>query len=351
VPAESSPAKRATLAMVADAAGVSLPTASKVLNGRGDVSPATRSRVEEALREYGYLPQQGRRPVSPVRVVDLVFDELVSPYSLEVLRGVTEAGAQTGVDIVVGRVPESRADTGPLTPENSWAQRLKSSGREGVIVVTSELTLAQVQGFADAGLPLVVIDPLNLPPVEVPSVGATNWTGGLTATEHLLSLGHRRVGFAGGPVSAACGQARLHGYRAALENAGVKPDPELILHGAFDYEDGLSMGTRLLTPEDRPTAIFAASDATALGVMEAARRHGLRVPEDLSVIGFDDTVLAALATPSVTTIHQPLQDMGRVALRTLLRLVVGEPMDSHHVELATHLVVRGSTAPAAEGAR
>ncbi|GAB2976665.1 LacI family DNA-binding transcriptional regulator [Amycolatopsis acidiphila] len=343
--------KRATLAMVADAAGVSLPTASKVLNGRGDVSDATRARVEEVLRDFGYVPQTGRRTVSPSRVVDLVFDDLRSPYALEILRGITEAGSEIGVDVVVGRVPVAE-EAGPLTPENSWAQRLKSSGREGLIVVTSELSLAQVEGFARAGLPLVVIDPLNLPRVEVTSVGATNWSGGLAATEHLLSLGHRRIAFAGGPLPASCSQARLHGFRAALENAGYAAEPELVLHGDFQYDAGLEMATRLLSLDVPPTAIFAANDATALGVMEAARRRGLRVPQDISVVGFDDTVLAELATPALTTVRQPLQDMGRVALRTLLRLIAGETLDSHHVELATNLVVRGSTAPLADqGAR
>lgn len=339
--------KRATLAMVAEAAGVSLPTASKVLNGRGDVAEATRTRVEEVLREFGYVPQNGRRTVAPSRVVDLVFDDLRSTYSLEILRGVTDAGAELGVDVVVGRLP-AVADSGPLTPEDGWAQRLKASGREGLIVVTSELSLAQVEGFARAALPLVVIDPLYLPRVEVTSVGATNWSGGIAATEHLLSLGHRRIAFAGGHSQASCSQARLHGYRAALENAGATADPDLVLHGDFEYDDGLAMGTRFLALDEPPTAVFAASDATALGVMEAARRRGLRVPEDLSVVGFDDTVLAERATPALTTVRQPLQDMGRVALRTLLRLADGETLDSHHVELATNLVVRGSTAPLAD---
>ncbi|GAB3567315.1 LacI family DNA-binding transcriptional regulator [Amycolatopsis endophytica] len=331
----SAGSQRATLAMVAEAAGVSMPTVSKVLNGRGDVAAATRERVQDVIRELGYLPQPGRRPVTPARVVDLVFDDLVSPYSLEVLRGVTEAGVETAVDVVVGRLPDHGDD--------DWARRLRVAGREGLIVVTSELTRAQVEGFARAGLPLVVIDPLNLPRVEVTSVGATNWNGGVAATEHLLRLGHRRIAYAGGPVQASCSQARQHGYRAALENAGIAVDPELILHGAFGYPDGLEMGGRLLDLRQPPTAVFAGSDATALGVMEAARRRGLRVPEDLSVVGFDDTMLAELATPALTTVRQPLQDMGRVALRTLLRLAAGETLDSHHVELATHLVVRDST--------
>ncbi|SEC55757.1 transcriptional regulator, LacI family [Amycolatopsis tolypomycina] len=340
--------KRATLATVAETAGVSLPTVSKVLNGRADVAAETRTRVESALRELGYVPQNGRRTVAPSRVVDAVFDDLVSPYTLEVLRGVTDAGAELGIDVVVGRVPAAEPG-GPLNPEDQWAQRLKSNDRSGLIVVTSELSLAQVESFENAGLPLVVIDPLNLPRAEVTSVGATNWSGGITATEHLLSLGHRRIAFAGGPLEASCSQARLHGYRAALENAGVPFDPDLVRHGEFDHPDGLAMGDHLLTLPEPPTAVFAANDATALGVLEAARRRGLRVPQDLSVVGFDDTMLARLGTPPLTVIRQPLHDMGRVAVRTLDKLITGDALDSHHVELATQLVVRESTGPAPDG--
>lgn len=334
-------ARRTTLAMVAEAAGVSLPTASKVLNGRGDVAASTRTRVQRAVRQLGYVPTSGRRNHNGQgRIVDLVFDDLVSPYSLEVLRGVTQAGAEVGVDVVVGKGPSGKAADGA-----SWARKLRTGGREGLIVVTSELSLEQVEAFAEAGIALVLIDPLNLPRVEVTSVGATNWSGGLAATEHLLCLGHRRIGFAGGPRRASCGRARLHGYRAALEKAGITARDSLVLHGAFGYPDGLEMGGQLLDLPQRPTAVFAVSDATAVGVMEAARRRGLRVPQDLSIVGFDDTILATLATPALTVVRQPLPDMGRVALRTLLRLIDGESLDAHHVELATNLVVRDSTAP------
>lgn len=340
------PTRQVTLAMVAEVAGVSLATVSKVVNGREDVAGATRARIEAVLQEYGYVPQRGRRIAGPARTIDAVFDCLDSPYELEVMLGVTDAAAELGVDVVVGRA-RSGDRRGPLSPEDQWAQRLKSNGRAGLIVVTSELSLSQVEAFERAGLALVVIDPLNPPRAEVTSVGATNWTGGVAAAEHLLGLGHRRIGFAGGPTQSAPGQARLHGYRAALEGAGIAYDPRLVLHGtAFGYPEGVEMGGRLLDLDDPPTAVFGASDATALGVVEAARRRGVRVPDELSVIGFDDTVLARLATPALTVIRQPLQDMGRVALRTLFRLIDGAPLDSHHVELATHLVVRDSTATA-----
>jgi len=331
--------------MVAEMCGVSLPTVSKVLNGRADVAAATRARVEEALRQHNYMPPGSRRGggATTSRVVELVFDDIISPYATEVLHGVTDAGDELGVDVVVRRLPS--ASTRPPRSEAAWARRLTDAGRKGLIVVTSELTSRQLAAFDRAGLSLVVIDPVNLPRSDVVSVGATNWTGGLTATEHLIALGHRRIAYIGGPAASSPSRARLHGYRAALENAGIPADPALVRDGTFDFPSGLTLGGELLDSDDPPTAVFAASDPTAMGVFAAAGARGLKIPADLSIVGFDDTYLTVMSTPALTSVRQPLRDMGRVALRTLLRLIAGEPLDAHHVELATTLVIRESTAP------
>ncbi|GAA1840897.1 LacI family DNA-binding transcriptional regulator [Asanoa iriomotensis] len=335
---------RATLAMVAESCGVSLPTVSKVLNGRADVAAATRARVEEALRAHNYRPPGARTRGMPAaaRTVELVFDDIISPYATEVLHGVTDGGDELGVDVVVRRLP-SLSEKPPRT-EAAWARRLTEAGRKGLIVVTSELTSRQLAAFDRAGLSLVVIDPVNLPRSDVVSVGATNWSGGLEATDHLIRLGHRRIAFVGGPVASSPSRARLHGYRAALENAGIRSDPALIRNGSFDFVSGLMLGGELLSAKEPPTAVFAASDPTAVGVFAAAQARGLRVPDDLSVVGFDDTYLTVMSMPALTSVRQPLREMGRVALRTLLSLIAGEKLDSHHVELATTLVVRESTA-------
>lgn len=328
--------------MVAKTSGVSLPTVSKVLNGRADVASETRARVEEALRKHNYVPPAARRATAVGRTIELVFDDIISAYSTEVLHGVTDAGDELGVDVVVRRLP----GVGPSArPETAWARHLADVGRKGLIVVTSELTSRQLAAFDRAGLSLVVIDPVNLPRSDVVSVGATNWSGGLAATDHLIQLGHRRIAFIGGPTASSPSQARLHGYRAALENAGLVHDPALVRAGAFDFDSGLAAGGELFDSADRPTAVFAACDPTAVGVLAAAQARGLRVPEDVSVVGFDDTYLTEWSRPMLTTVRQPLREMGRVALRTLLRLIAGEPVDAHHVELATTLVVRESTAP------
>ncbi|WP_432496150.1 LacI family DNA-binding transcriptional regulator [Kineococcus gypseus] len=336
-------ARRPTLALIAESAGVSVATVSKVVNGRDDVAPDTRALVEELLRRHDYAPPSARRsPQAGGAVQFLVHGELRA-YATQVIDGVLSGAEEAGVSVSVGRLGEDLADPATARP---WARELAALGRLGVIVVTGELSAAHVDALDRAGLPLVVIDPLNLPRREVTSVGSTNFTGGMTATQHLLQLGHRDVVYVGGPGTSSCNRAREHGFRAAMEAAGLPVPPEAALDTEeFAYEPGRRAAERLLEREHPPTAVVAGCDAIALGVMEAARVRGLRVPDDLSVVGFDDTELAEVATPPLTTVHQPLREMGRVALRTVMRVVAGEQLDSHHVELATELVVRATTAP------
>ncbi|MGY1605399.1 substrate-binding domain-containing protein [Geodermatophilus sp. SYSU D00815] len=340
---------RATLATVAAAAGVSVATVSKVLNGRSDVAPATRGLVQSLLAEYDYVGRGAdavRRAVPTVRpTVELVYAGDLNAYSTEVLQGVLDAAGIMGVAVVVSmrRPGQRRSETGRPA---AWAGELAAAGRRAVIAVVDELTSADLTALSRARLPLVVIDPVNLPHADVPSVGSTNFTGGLSATQHLLGLGHRRIAYVGGPVTSACNQARLHGYRAAMDAAGAAVPPEYVRFGGFLHADGLAQGGALLDLPEPPTAVFAGSDETAVGVLEAARARGLRIPEDLSVVGFDDTAVARLSSPALTTVRQPLQEMGQVALRTAMQLADGEAIASHHVELATELVVRQSAAPA-----
>ena len=335
---EKGKGRRVTLASVAQAAGVSLPTVSKVVNGHPDVAPQTRVLIERLLLQHEYVPRQARRTNSLPPVLDLAFDRLDSWYSLEIVRGVTEAAREAGADVVVAQTPAD--PTG-----QAWSRKLATAGRVGLILVTSTLTVDQWRHFHDARVPVVVIDPVEVPDDSVPSIGATNWAGGVAATEHLLQLGHRRIATVVGRPQSFCGRARLHGYRAALDAAGVEADPELVRYGDFGFEKAYEGALELLDLPDRPTAIFATSDFQAFGVVEAARVRSLRVPQDLSVVGFDDLSISRWAAPPLTTVRQPLVRMGRVACQTLLRLAAGESLESDRMELATQLVVRESTTP------
>jgi LacI family transcriptional regulator len=327
--------RRVTVAAIAREAGVSVPTVSRVLNGRRDVAPQTRERIEKLLQKYDYR-RRPARPLGTIKLVDLVFNDLDSPWALEIIRGVEDAAHASSAGAVVSAI-HGRTDAA-----RQWLGSLRSRRSDGVIFVTSTFDSGLQQEMRRLGIPVVVIDPAGVP-TEVPTVGATNWTGGLDATRHLLSLGHTRIGFISGPSQLLCSRARLDGYRAALESAGHQVDPTLVRPGNFYHESGFEGARQLLALPKPPTAVFAASDQMAFGVYEAVRQAGLRIPDDISVVGFDDLPGAQWSSPPLTTIRQPLGEMGALAVRTVLRLVRGETVDSPRVELATELLVRDSS--------
>ncbi|MEV0096669.1 LacI family DNA-binding transcriptional regulator [Streptomyces sp. NPDC050738] len=329
---------KVTITEIARAAGVSVPTVSRVVNGRSDVAPQTRARVEDLLREHGYR----RRPTAPgdrAALLDLVFNDLDSPWAVEIIRGVEEVAHAAGMGTVVSAIHDRAGSA------RQWMKNLRARASDGVILVTSVLEPGLHEELHRLGVPLVVVDPAGSPTLDAPTVGATNWAGGMAATEHLLALGHRRIGFIAGPPRLLCSRARLDGYRAALEGAGIAVDDALIVQGDFYHASGFAGAEQLLALQEPPSALFASSDQMALGAIEALRRRGLRVPEELSVVGFDDLPEVRWSAPPLTTVRQPLTEMGKVAARTVLRLAKGEELDSPRVELATELVLRASTAP------
>jgi len=257
---------------------------------------------------------------------------------MAVLDGITSSAQTEGFEIVIsqglGGDPATRVDPSALL----------ASDRAGAIFLTMDASGPEFQKLGDAGFPVVVVDPLHFEATTCITIGATNFTGAVAATEHLLSLGHRRIGHAGGLDSIECSRARLAGYASALRRADIQLEESLVSHVPFDYEAGMKAGRALLDCADPPTAIFAASDEIALGVMEEARRRGIRVPQDLSIVGFDDTFLATRATPPLTTVAQPLVEMGQLAVRSLAQVIASDRVGTSHIELATRLVVRGSTA-------
>ncbi|MDG4789440.1 LacI family DNA-binding transcriptional regulator [Micromonospora sp. WMMD1102] len=329
-----------TVAKIARLAGVSAPTVSRVINGQTGVALETRRRVEAVLREHGY-----RRPggSASVAIVELVFHALESLWALEIIRGVEKVAREHDLAVVLTEMQ------GRLTPGRAWTEQVLTRRPIGVIAVFSELTVAQQSQLATRSIPLVVLDPTGEPLHQTPSVGATNWNGGLAATRHLLDLGHRRIAMLSGPIEWPCCRARLDGYRAAMDAAGVPVDPELVRISTLYVEGGLADGAALLALPDPPTAIFTANDLQALGVYEAARRAGVRVPDELSVVGFDDLSFTRWSGPPMTTIRQPLEQMGVTAARMVIELAAGNALDQHRIELATELVVRESTAPPRRG--
>ncbi|ARU52114.1 LacI family transcriptional regulator [Cellulosimicrobium cellulans] len=328
----------ATIASIAAEAGVSVPTVSKVLNGRPDVAAATRARVEAALERHQYRRRRSA-PATPTPLIDLVFHQLDSAWSIEIIRGVEEAAAAAKVGVVLSELG------GEHRPPQDWLDAVLARRPLGVLLVLSSLDQSQRHQLETRSIPFVVVDTEGEQPAGVPTVGSNNWSGGLSATRHLLGLGHRRVAIISGPSDVLCSRARIDGYRSAHDEAGVAVDPGLVRYGDFYVDGGYEHGKALLSLPDRPTAIFAGSDMQALGVLRAARELGLRIPEDLSVVGYDDLPLAGWIGPELTTVHQPLHEMAGTATRMLLDLARGGRPMNQRLDLATELVVRESTAP------
>ncbi|WP_258069831.1 LacI family DNA-binding transcriptional regulator [Arthrobacter sp. SX1312] len=332
---------RATLGSVAALAGVSIPTVSKVINAREDVAPATRKRVLEALRTAEYRPPGQRHALAPPTstLIDVAVDSVTTAYYAEVMDGILECAESHGLEIVLSTTGR------PHREPRDLAENMQSQGRRGLVLVTSRWSPKEIREVKKRGIAVVVIDPINPPGTGVASVGATNWAGGKAATEHLLGLGHTRIAFIGGPTSAECSQDREHGYAAALLERGIPLSEDYVLAGTFDPATGRRSAARLLALDEPPQAIFAASDSIALGVLTEAHARDVSVPGELSVIGFDGTYLSEQTSPQLTTVAQPLREMGRTAVRALIREMEGEKPDLTRVELATQLIVRSSTAP------
>lgn len=335
-------ARRATLSDVAAAAGVSKATVSKTLNGRADVAADTRERVLNAAAALDYRPTTSRLPTGR-RALAVVFDIPASPYILNVLQGVLASATDAQLELLT-RLPPDRRARGHRTVAHEWIAAQRAAGVVGIVGLTLAAPDALIDAADDAGIPFVMVDPVETHHRLMVSVGSSNWAGAREATDHLIALGHRRIGWVGGPEFSDAARDRFYGFNAALDAAGLAVDPALVRAGPFEVAAGARHAHELLSTPVPPTAIMAADDELAVGVLASAHELGVRVPEDLSVVGFDDTPQAAWTTPPLTTVHQHLGGMGRMAVQVVLTMSGGNAPTSRHVELATTLTVRQSTA-------
>lgn len=325
---------RATLADVAAEADVSMSTVSKVLNGKSGVSGETRARVEQLLQAHGY---NRRGSSQSSTLVEIVFNQLDSVWAIEIIRGVESVAHEYGMSAVV-TLSGDRQSPGP-----EWIDGVMKRNPVGVILVFSGLSAAKKTQLETRNIRFVIIDPSGNPAPDVPSIGSANWSGGVLAARHLIELGHQRIAVISGPDEMMSARARLSGFHSAMDLAGLKVPDEYIVQGEYHREDGVAGGLQLLSLPDRPTAIFAGNDLQALGVYEAARTLGLSIPQDLSVVGYDDLDLAKWVGPPLTTVRQPLTEMAERATRLVLGLG-DDSKENLRIELATDLVVRDSTA-------
>lgn len=332
---------RVTLNDVAARAGVSQAAASKVFNDRADVSATTAKKVRQAAQDLGYRAPV-RRASSDRVTIWITVDTLNNYYAPQVVSGMLDEGHSRGAITVVSQLYLGKPGPEPAT--RKWMTAAHRSGAQAFVFVTTSITQQALDTATQLGTPLVIVDPANRPPAGVATVGATNFRGGQDAVEHLTSLGHRRIAYIGGNLESTPGGERLAGYLDALRKAGIDVDPDLILPGRFTSDDGRAAG-RLFTRKDRPTAVFAASDAVAFGFYDICHELNLQIPNDVSVVGFDDALGGELVWPHLTTVRQPLIEMGRHAIRTCVVSVQSGQTAATPIELATTLIIRESTAP------
>ena len=329
-----STSQRVTIADVATEAGVSIATVSRVVNGQYGVAPGTFSRVQAVIADLGYESSLVARSLRSRRtnVIGIIVADL-EPFSAELLKGAARAIRGTGYELIVysggGHVEDQ------VGWERRYLSRLNGTLTDGTILVTP--TVVDVS----SGAPVVAVDP-HAGSSALPTVDSQNLEGAVAATEYLISLGHRRIGFLAGRPDLESARLREMGYRAALDNAGLPYDPELVRIGGYTQESAEAPARQLLEMERPPTAIFAANDLSAIKTMEVARGMGLIIPDDLSVIGFDNIPESALSTPALTTIDQSIQEMGFEAGRMLIGLIDEPGREPVHLTLPTELVVRQS---------
>jgi LacI family transcriptional regulator len=331
---------RATIRDIASLAGVSIATVSRVLNDRPDVAPETREAVLEVVRQQAFATNRSARSLSGGRtgLVGMTTPMVQAAYFALVLSGASEALYEQDMRAIV--CPTLHQHEREVT----LLDRLVHGTTDGAIIQLPEESSDELKALLDQGYPVVVVDPRLPLDEDIPCVSAAHAAGARAATNHLLALGHRRIAAITGPKGWVATEERRNGYHAALAAAGVLPHAELEVEGHWRIPHGFAAASVLLDLEPQPTAIFAFNDNMAIGAMQAARERGLRVPDDLSIVGFDDLEEAALVTPALTTVRQPLAEMGRMAVSLLLRLLDKQRVETLRIELATKIVVRDSTA-------
>jgi LacI family transcriptional regulator len=334
--------ERSTIHDIAAEANVSVATVSRVLNGRDHVAPETRQRISRIVRERGYSVNRSARSLQFGRtgLVGLLVPLVHPNYFSTIVAGVTEALNDHDLRAILSPT-EHKHDR-----EVTLLDRLMHGMADGALVVLPEESSAELERLLDSDYSFVVIDPRLPLDDRIPAVSAANSSGADQVTRHLLELGHRRIAAITGPRDWLATEERRRGYHAALASAGILPDPALEIEADFEIAGAARATQALLDRPDPPTAIFAFNDNLAIGTIQAVHARGLRVPEDLSVAGFDDSEHASLITPALTTVRQPLAEMGRTAVNLLRRLIDGQRVETLHVELGTRLVVRDSTGPA-----
>jgi len=323
-----------TIQDVAKTAGVSVSTVSRVLNGKVDVAEETQDRILSVIDDLGYTTNLAARSMRSQKknLIGMILPDIAYPFAVEVMKGVNKAIAESEYDLLVYTTGDVRK-RGRESAEQKYVSLLANSISDGVLVVAP----VAAEYFLDA--PIVSVDPVLSNP-NFPVVHATNYQGAVEAMDYIIGLGHKRIAFIAGREGLESSNRRMLGYRDALKNAGIPIEEELVVPGDYTTDAGITAARHLLSMKNRPSAIFASNDQTAMGVYQVADEMGLKIPEDFSLIGFDNIPESRYL--GLTTVDQFILEMGYVATQMLIKIIEGIPLVDQTYKMQTRLVIRNS---------
>jgi len=337
-------APKPTIYDVSRQARVSLATVSRVVHNHPTVRPETRAKVLEAMDQLGYHPNllASALMTKQTKTIGLLVPDISNPFFAELCRGVGDAVSEIGINVVICNTDDQ------LDREKDQVRLLRQKGVDGLILASAEVNEEHIDELLIQRYPVVLVA-RGVSRMDVPSVTVDDFEGGYVATRYLLDLGHRRIALLSGPRRTTPTLARRKGFEAAMEQMGVPIDPQLVDAGAHTIESGMEMTARLLerNPE-RPTAIVAGNDLIAIGAIKVLRRAGLRIPEDISIVGYDGTFLTEAFDPELTTVRQPTEEIATEAIRLLTSAIADPEKVSRKVVLPPQLLIRASTGPVCE---
>ncbi|AZR74901.1 hypothetical protein BBF96_10665 [Anoxybacter fermentans] len=327
-----------TLKDIAKKAGVSESTVSRVLNGIPKASSETRDKILKIAKELGYYPNDVARSLAKQKthIIGLIVSDIANPYFASVIGGVEEVASLKGYSLIIS------ATGGKEKEELKYIKILKEKKVDGIVFMSGRMPDSCEKALVESEIPTVVVSrkvKSFLPSIHIDNIGES-----YKAVEYLIKLGHRRIAMISGPcIDKESGYHRLLGYKNALADYDLPFEEELVQEGDFKMDSGRKAMENLLSLKKLPTAVFAASDAMGVGAIKAIKKAGLRVPEDISVIGFDNSIISLACDPELTTIGQPVKDLGRTAMEMLYKIIQGEELERRTIYLPCELIIRGST--------
>lgn len=335
----------ATIYDIAKAANVSIATVSKVINNSGRISDKTRKRIMKIMDEMDYRPSVVASALTKKRTftIGLLIPDLANPFFAEIARSVEDRAQELGFNVIICNT-DNKAEK-----EEKYIELLKQKGADGIIMATAAHNHAIVKKLIEQNETVAVIA-RDMPSLAVDAVLVDDFLGGYMAANHLMECGHQHMAVIAENLQVASSRQRVRGFRQAMEDAGLTLEERWIRESAYHVADGKQTAAALLAEPDAPTAVFACNDLLAIGVIQAARERGMAIPRDLSVVGFDNTILATIIDPPLTTIAQPIQEMGKQVVDLVARNIDGQSASKQRFVLLPELIVRGSTAQLNESA-